>query len=326
MKSNIVRLATSILGALLFVVTQNASADCVVTGVTGSGGEVVLCSAADVDGYVGTANGDDVTVPLGATVDNPAGNGIQTIGGDDVILVSGGTITGTNAAIAGGAGIDTITINSGSLTGAQDGIRGGGGADTIIINGGTVAGTADVGVAGNASADLITLNGGAIISGDDGIRGNGGADMITVNGGSITAGDTGIRGGGANDTIVLNGGSITGATAGINGQAGDDAVTINGDVVIVGVINGGGGVDTLQFSMLVPQADIAVLQAALLAANPAADSIFINGNTYTWQNFEAITSNLRAIPINVPTVQQWMRILLALMLSLVGLAHVRKLS
>lgn len=47
--------------------------------------------------------------------------------------------------------------------------------------------------------------------------------------------------------------------------------------------------------MAVPAADLAALQAALLAAVHAGGSITINGYTYSWANFEVIEDNLTVV-------------------------------
>lgn len=111
--------------------------------------------------------------------------------------------------------------------------------------------------------------------------------------GAITA----IDGGNSNDTITINGGFISGGDRAIRGGPGDDTVILSGDSTITGLIQADGPTtegtaDILRFAMAVPAADLASLQAGLLAAAPAGGSIEINSYTYSWENFETIEDNL----------------------------------
>jgi len=268
------------ISALFFVVwglySPELYAACTTTGAaTGTGGDIVVCNASDTDGYTGTVNGDDITVPAGATVSNTGTNDtIVTNGGGDTITINGGSVTSGGKAIRAGSGSDTITINSGTVTADSHAIEGQGGNDTIIVNGGNITSTT-----GRA-----------------------------------------IRGLGGNDTITLNGGTITGVTTAINANAGDDIVTIGGNVVVNGIIDGGNGGsnnDALVFTMAVPESQLNALQTALLAKNPANDSITINGLTYTWSNFEGIQADLIAIA-PVPSLTMWSLLMLILLLGFLG--------
>lgn len=262
----------------LFSAAQTAYADCAVTGTTGSGGEIVMCTGTDADGYTGTAFGDDITVPAGATVDHPTSDTIDLRDGDDVMLISGGTITSGEDAIEAGDGDDVIIMTSGSIIAASDGIRLQGGNDTLIITGGVVTGIANQGIEGGSGNDFISISN-AVISGD----------------GAIEAG------------------------------SGDDVVEIGNNVTINGLLDGGSGNDVLRFSMSVPPADLAALQSALAAADPAAGSIVINDETYTWANFEAIEANLQsASAVGVPSLQFWGMLLLIGVLLLVAQQSMRK--
>lgn len=127
-------------------VMTSAHAGCAITGTTGSGGEIVMCTGTETNGYSGTTFGDNVTVPAGATVSNGAVDTIELGDGDDVMLISGGTITSGEDAIEAGSGDDVITMTSGSVIGDSDGIRLGSGNDTLIITGGIVTGIADQGI------------------------------------------------------------------------------------------------------------------------------------------------------------------------------------
>ena len=74
--------------SILFLFTQNTYADCSVIGATGSGGEDILCSAADTDGYTGTINGDNIEIPTGATLSGPGAlDTLVTNNGDDIVTI-----------------------------------------------------------------------------------------------------------------------------------------------------------------------------------------------------------------------------------------------
>ena len=61
--------------------------------------------------------------------------------------------------------------------------------------------------------------------------------------------------------------------------------------------------DTLTFAQEVPPEELAEITAAILAADPAGDTITINGKTYTWVNFEGLLAILREIaPELIPFV------------------------
>lgn len=266
----------------LLSVMQTAYADCAVTGATGSGGEIVMCTGADTDGYDGTINGDDLTIPAGATVSRASGDTVNLDDDDDVVLISGGSITSTVDAIEAGNGDDVITMTSGSVIGDSDGMRLGSGNDTLIITGGVVTGIDDQGIEGGSGNDYISISD-AVITGD----------------------------------------------AAIKTDSGDDVVEIGDNATINGIIDGGSDIDTLSFSIMVPTGDLAALQSALATANPASDSIVINGETYTWVEFETIEDNLiaaAAAPTSVPSLQFWGILLLMGLVLLVSQQSIRKVS
>lgn len=267
--SSIYKLTVIVLGCLCLM--PNAFADCAVSGTTGSGGDIVVCSGTDADGYDGTPNGDDITVPAGATVDNPSSDTIDLEGGDDVMLISGGTITSGSDAVETGDGNDTVTMTSGSVTGDSDGFRLQAGDDSITVTGGTVTATSG----------------------------------------------QGIQTGSGNDYISISNATVSGDPA-LEGEGDDDTIELGNGAVINGLIDGSAGTDTLRFSMSVAPGDLSSVQSALASANPASDSITINGQTYNWSNFETIEDNVRgSVPTSVPTLQFWgIMMLISLMLLL----------
>lgn len=182
----------------LFVLTQqSAYAACTVTGMTGTGGEVVSCIGTDTNGYTGTPNGDDVIVQSSSNVSNTGVlNTIVTANGGDTITVNGGTVSSGGIAIAGGAQNDDIVINSGTVTATDHAIEGGGGNDTITVNGGSVTSTTGRAIRGRGGDDTITLNGGVITGNSVAINPNAGSDTVVIGGnvtinGSINGGNNG---------------------------------------------------------------------------------------------------------------------------------------
>lgn len=273
--SSIYKLTAIVLGC--FCLMPNALADCAVTGTTGSGGDIVVCSGNDADGYDGTPNGDDITVPAGATVDNPSSDSINLEDGDDVMLISGGTITSGSDAVETGSGNDTVTMTSGSVTGDSDGFRLQGGDDSIVVSGGTVTAISDQGIQTGSGNDYISISN-ATISGDGALEGEGD----------------------------------------------DDTIELGSGAVINGLIDGGAGTDILRFSMTVAPGDLSTIQSALATANPASDSITINGETYTWSNFETIEDNVRgAAPTSVPSLQFWGIMMLIILMLLLSHQYIR---
>lgn len=238
--------------------------------------------------FVGGTLGGTATIAVnGGIIDSTTNDGIETsLNTPAIVTVSAGTITGNTTGISIG-GEANITVTGGSITGTTNvGIRTGDASDTISVSGGTITGAGSVPIQTGRGADAVNISGG------------------TINGNINTNND--------NDVITLSGGTITG---GIYAGFGNDTVTLADDVD-VGVLVGFDGFDTLQFAMTVPAADLASLQTALAAANPAGDSITINGRNYSWTTFEAIEVLLRAPSHAVPTMQEWALALLCGLLFL----------
>lgn len=225
---------------------------------------------------------------------------VGALGALATITVNGGIVNSTtNAGIATSVVTPaSVTVSAGTITGNTTGISIGGEAN-ITVTGGSITGTTNVGIRTGDANDTISVSGGTITgAGSVPIQAGRGADVINISGGTINGN---INTNNDNDVITLSGGTITG---GIYAGQGNDTVTLADDVD-VGVLVGFDGFDTLQFEMTVPAADLAGLQAALAAANPAVDSITINGRNYSWTTFEAIEVSLRASSHAVPTMQEW---------------------
>ena len=291
----------SLLG--LSILPLSAYATCDATGETPEGGEVVVCTGSETMGYDDTAFRDTVDVPAGATVGNIVGDTIEMTVGDDEVTINGGSVTSDADCIEGGDDADTIIINSGTMTCGSDGIRGQNGADRIEMHGGTITATDGDGLEGDDGEDVIIMTGGSVvvmgIDASHGIEADDGNDTVTVSGGSISVSNA--------------------AFAAIDGGDEDDLVEIAGDVALVGTIDGGDDSDTLRFSMAIPGAQVAAVNAALESADPASGSITINGMDYIWVNFEAIEAAVSASePLVVPTSPFWSLAALAGLLGLIG--------
>jgi hypothetical protein len=301
-----------LLGILLVqgIFVPSLLADCQVNGVPGSNGtagnDTIVCDnnpaqPTQVVVAGGTGGNDTITVDsnnqLGIAGDGTvAGMGISSaaVAGDDTITVNGNTAAAVygdflNTNVNGGA--DTIVINGSASTVQGDTLTGSaiGGADSITING-TVTGAVTGDTYSFPSAGDIDIGGG---------------DTITVNGtaGSVsgeTFGATGTHVGG-NDEIVI------GETAVVNGNVtgeinatvgGNDHITVEVGATIVGTISGGnaaGDNDLITFTGTTgDQAGYAQLQA-LVGCNPCSGTVTVDGQTYTFQNFEQLQNLMTLI-------------------------------
>jgi hypothetical protein len=136
---------------------------------------------------------------------NPEADVIDTLGGNDTVIVNGSVVSG---GITLGDGTDAFTLISGSV----EEVRGAGGNDAIDVQGGDVLGDVygDAGV-GPDGDDTIRVFGTGEIGG--GIYGGGGSDTISV---------------GLDPDGLASGGLVNGSIFG------DDAVGPGNDTVIVG--------------------------------------------------------------------------------------------
>ena len=338
--------AVALLGLALFG-AGGAMADCQVTDTTADGGQVVTCTDVDPDGYDGTTNGDEVTILPGATVNG--GDGIETDLGADTITMLGGTVDVTDDGLSGDGDDDVITFVDGVIMALGNGIQGRDGNDTIRVEGGSITAN-DNPINGGNGADVIIITGGTItevVEGPTGaVNGEGGGDLIMVSGGTITGANETLKGGDGNDTIVVTGGNLIALDEEvIDADDGDDGITVSNttltvtdlgravvaadsgnDIVTLGdglVFNsrfdGGDGFDQLVFAMTVPVEDVAALTAALAAANPGADSLDINGTTYTWEDFEELIANFQVQSLAIPSLSH---VGLGLLTSLLAVASI----
>lgn len=297
----------------------SAAATCDVTGATPEGGQVVACDGAEPNGFDGTLFRDTLTILPGASIN-------RAIAEDTIVL---------------GAGNDSLTMAGGEVSSLDDDCIGlGDDADTAVLQEGTLQ-CGDDGVdAGDASTvaggNQIELRGVTIVSGGDGIDANGGDDTIIMSAGSITVTGTrfrdyGIAAEGGNDSIILSGGSITvSATSGaaVSGGNGSDRVDIAGPIALNSIINGDeesgddGGTDILRFSLKLPRLQADLARQALSAANPAAGSVDIDGQTYRWANFEHIEVAISEAAVPVPVNSIGSLFALLVFCGLLGTHHI----
>jgi len=288
---------TSILLVLCILpVWAPVHAQCTVVGTTAGGGDEVECTGADNDGFDGTANPDSLTIQPGASISRSGANVISLMDGNDQIVMNGGTVTRTDGGngLSGDGDNDTFNINGGVIN-ATFAINGAGGDDVVNITGGTLNGEINL----SSDNDMLTMSHGAIVSERDAINASSGNDVVTITGGTVIAGTdgsgTGINGSSGADTISISTAILTGGASSdaINASSGDDEITYGTGAVINGELNCGDDFDTLTFAMFVPPEQFAAAGNAIAGANPAGDSVTINGLTYTWRDCELLVDDLQ---------------------------------
>ena len=176
-----------------------------------------------------------------------------------------------------------------------------------LINNGTIGeGMNDDGLWGSAGNDILINNGVVIggtwtiwngfpgtIFGDDSL-GVSDDDIIIHNG--ISHGNIhGDYSAGGDDTILING-QVNGGVYGEGPESvtfGNDLITVTNNAVITDIIDGMGGVDTLQFDF--STADEGVYNTLfdhINASDPASGSLTFNGNVFNWINFEILENSI----------------------------------
>ena len=165
-------------------------------------------------------------------------------GGNDGVAGGSGNVTNSGSISGGTNGISAIdglsVINSGSITGGTNGFLGSGSNLSVINSGRITGGDGGIFVGG----DVSVINSGSISGGNNsGIAVSG--DLRLGNSGRISGGDTGILAG--TITSLTNAGTIVGGAGGAIREdgAGDTRLTLLPGSVIVGTIDLGGGVNTL---------------------------------------------------------------------------------
>ena len=199
------------LGVLLAVVflfsfgfTLQSYAQCIVTGATPGGGEVIDCQGNDPIGVVATGNPDEVTVQPGANITTDNVVSISVLEDGDTVNINGGVITTTGIAVGSvtmGVGDDVINMQAGTVNSDRDCLRGGGGEDRIQVFGG-VLNCGEDGIVGDIQDDIIFVAGAVITSlFGDGVTAGDDNDTVTLGSGANIVGD--ISGGDDIDTLIF---------------------------------------------------------------------------------------------------------------------------
>ncbi len=210
----------------------------------------------------------EITI-LGTLVAPQTGNVIDSGGADNVSItvgVTGSIISSSDWRPINAFGDNMVVTNHGQILGAQTEIDG---DNSVVINSGTFTGTSDsTGVAalqmfGNGSnvinsgimqsssgwvirfsGDATVINTGQILGTFDAIDASALTsveDLSVTNSGTISAIVTAIEGGSGADTVE-NTGTIIGD---VLLDLGDDVYRAGGEGIVVGIVDGGAGSDTL---------------------------------------------------------------------------------
>lgn len=299
-----------------FTFQQNSLAQCIQTGNTPGGGNIIDCPGPVQDTNLNTGSNpgttdldDDVNVPEGGGLNVPGGRTINTADGNDEVTTSGTVVTnGNSASIFTGPGNDTVTVNGGLIEGNSGGMELSSGDDNVTVNAGTIRnpdGTAGEVIDTGSGSHIITINGGILGppgGSDEIIQAGNGTDIVTLNGGVyIKAGD---------EVIDL--------------VSGDDTLTFGGNIDLGGFVNCGNGFDTIEFAMDVPVERLPIISSEIAAAGLPAGSITINGIFYEWEECELLVNELNGVQNikPIPTLSEWGMIAMAGIIGIVGVLFV----
>ena len=241
----------------LFLTSFAYAGDGVIVTYDGDGDDVIVITGGEI--------GDDLDAPPPPITNTIAGGEgnldesdvvFQTLGGNDQVTISGGTVFGgiimnagddyfemTGGEVQGSilgddeetAGDDTFVVSGGTIGGS---IFAGGGADTVTVSDEASIGLADeafdsVGL--ESGDDTFTMTGGTLAGA---VSGGTGIDTLTISGGEI---GTFVAGNEGDDVISIEGGTIG---TNVLGGEDDDEITISGGL-INGFVDLGDGTDTL---------------------------------------------------------------------------------
>jgi hypothetical protein len=253
------------------------------------------------DSINGPGGGNDNITNNGTVTGDIRGDSFTGVGTGNDNIVNNGTVTGSvtgDSTANSGYGNDNITNNgtiNGNITGDAD--SGVGGGNDTIINNGNVGGdvTGDAISPSGTGSDNITNNGNIAgsIYGDSHFSAGTGNDNITNNG-TVTNiyGDNLVPPGtGTGSDTITNSGIVTGL---IDAGGGNDTVIIQGNNAEVGDgIEGGAGYDVLTFNLTsTSPEELQSWADQIYAANPNGGTLILAGHTYTWTNFEELTQLL----------------------------------
>lgn len=259
------------------------------------------------DDAIRTNDGDDmVTIDNGSIV---AEGGIQTRDGNDVVNVTDSTLTSTDSlddAVETGDDDDTVMIIRSELTAGDDAVDTGRENDTVIIEDSSL-------ITDTEALELGSGNDTAEIKGSI-LEGGFGVNL------------EGINCGRGNDTITIEDSRVSGEKS-IACSNDNDVITFKTGANMTDLIDCGEDFDTLVFAMDVPEDLVISLTNEIFFADPAGDSIEINGLTYEWIDCELLVAELNGVPLEprpIPTLSQWGMIAMAGLIGIVGFIAVRK--
>lgn len=183
----------------------------------------VVTNAGVIQGGTGaavsfTGNFNNILINTGDIIAGSSGIAIQSDGGNDLIVMQGGTITGN---IQQGDGIDNFIMTGGTIIGTIDQ---GGDLDNFEMYGGTITGDVNNG-------DTMLMAGGRILGTVNLFQAN---NVYVMTGGLIGGDVTAVQG---NDRFSISGGQINGT---VNLGNGNNNVTIIGGRINNGITLGNG--------------------------------------------------------------------------------------
>ncbi|GAB5510660.1 MAG: hypothetical protein Rhims3KO_20610 [Hyphomicrobiales bacterium] len=247
-------------------------------GTIQAGNDGVLTTSADIENLINTGlidagrhgvyafQGDIVSLYNSGTV-RSVGHGIRTFdgeiervinagviqGGDHGVysqnngiefLTNTGTISGqTNSAVRAALLLDRLE-NSGLIDGATNGVSGNGGIGWLS-NTGHITGSGGAAVTTSTGSIGTVINSGTMFGTVDGVYAE--IDIGTLtNSGSIRSDFIGVRAFNGAIGSLTNSGTIQGTSFAIQEQgAGDTSLTLNAGSILIGRVDLGGGVNTL---------------------------------------------------------------------------------
>jgi outer membrane autotransporter protein len=239
--------------------------------------------------------GDTLVVTSGGTI-NVAGNNAVDMPGNGGTLINSGTIIGGGSygiAVSGGS-TNAVTVSGGTVTGGMNGagiyiISGSG--NTMTVSGGLVSGGVNGILQCNGTLDTTTIISGTV-SGNIGIAVSGGtSETVKVSGGLVSGWNQGILlNGNHSSTVTVAGGLVSGSTIGIDVSDGTaNTVTVSGGTVggTEGILLYGGTLDTATITSGTVSGGV----YGILVSGGSANAVTVNGGTVTGGMYGIEVSN-----------------------------------